>query len=117
MSFRTGNVVLLAGLLAMSACGKVEAPAEEQLRPVRYITVSDASAFRDRSFSGTSKSSRESRLSFKVSGTVTSIPVQIGERLNAGDRPRPSSDRGWLNSHPGNVGLRPIQSGHHNHCP
>jgi multidrug efflux system membrane fusion protein len=85
MSFKTANVALLAGLLAIGACGNDYAPAEEQLRPVRYIAVSDASAFRDRSFSGTSKSSRESRLSFKVSGTVTSIPVQIGERLNAGD--------------------------------
>jgi multidrug efflux system membrane fusion protein len=85
MSFRTGNAVLLAGLLVVGACGKADAPIEEQLRPVRYISVADASAFRDRSFSGTSKSSRESRLSFKVSGTVMSIPVQIGQRLNAGD--------------------------------
>jgi len=85
MSFRTCNMTLLIGLLTIAGCAKTDAPAEEQLRPVRYITVSDASMFRDRSFSGTSKSSRESRLSFKVSGTVTSLPVQIGERLNAGD--------------------------------
>ena len=85
MSFRTCNVIVLVSLLALGACGKDEAPTEEQLRPVRYITVSDASEFRDRSFSGTSKSSRESRLSFKVSGTVMTIPVQIGQRLNAGD--------------------------------
>jgi RND family efflux transporter MFP subunit len=49
------------------------------------MTVTDASVFRDRSFSGTSKSSRESRLSFKVSGTVVNVPVQIGQRLNSGD--------------------------------
>lgn len=85
MSFRTCNVILLLSLLVIGACGKADAPIEEQLRPVRYITVSDGSMFRDRSFSGTSKSSRESRLSFKVSGTVTKIPVQIGQRLNAGD--------------------------------
>lgn len=85
MSFRTGNVILLAGLLGVTACGQTDAPSEEQLRPVRYISVSDASVFRNRSFSGTSKSSRESRLSFKVSGTVVSTPVQIGQRLKAGD--------------------------------
>jgi len=85
MSFRTGKVFLLAGLLGVTACGQSDAPSEEQLRPVRYISVSDASVFRNRSFSGTSKSSRESRLSFKVSGTVVSIPVQIGQRLKAGD--------------------------------
>lgn len=89
MSSRTHStlswVTLLVSSLLVSACGEPDAPMEEQLRPVRYIAVSDASAFRDRSFSGTSKSSRESRLSFKVSGTVTNIPVQIGQRLNAGD--------------------------------
>lgn len=85
MSFRTCNAMVVISLLVLGACGKTDAPIEEQLRPVRYITVSDDSVFRDRSFSGTSKSSRESRLSFKVSGTVMSLPVQIGQRLNAGD--------------------------------
>lgn len=89
MSFRTCNAIVrisgLVSLLVVGACGETDTPVEEQLRPVRYITVSDDSVFRDRSFSGTSKSSRESRLSFKVSGTVTNIPVQIGQRLNAGD--------------------------------
>ena len=85
MSFRICHVILLVSLLAIGACGGADAPIEERLRPVRYITVSDDSVFRDRSFSGTSKSSRESRLSFKVSGTVINIPVQIGQRLSAGD--------------------------------
>jgi RND family efflux transporter MFP subunit len=76
---------LLVATLMVSACGKSDDAVEEMLRPVRYITVTDASVFRDRSFSGTSKSSRESRLSFKVSGTVINVPVQIGQRLNAGD--------------------------------
>jgi RND family efflux transporter MFP subunit len=76
---------LLVATLVVSACGKSDDPIEERLRPVRYMTVTDASVFRDRSFSGTSKSSRESRLSFKVSGTVVNSPVQIGQRLNAGD--------------------------------
>lgn len=49
------------------------------------MLVTDESGARDRSFSGISKSIRESRLSFKVSGTVTDVPVQIGQRLAAGD--------------------------------
>ena len=75
----------VAVLLFLSACGESDAPSEERLRPVRYITVSDDSVFRDRSFSGISKSSRESRLSFKVSGTITQLPVQNGQRLAGGD--------------------------------
>ena len=77
--------VLLSATLLTGACGQTDDETEEWLRPVRYLTVSDASEFRDRSFSGISKSSRESRLSFKVSGTVVNVPVQVGQRLNAGD--------------------------------
>jgi len=82
---KCSTVTLLVACLLLGACGGPDDAVEERLRPVRYMTVSDASVFRDRSFSGTSKSSRESRLSFKVSGTITNAPVQIGQRLNAGD--------------------------------
>lgn len=78
-------LMLPAYALLLVACGDPEAPAEERLRPVRYVTVDDGGNFRNRSFSGTSKSSTESRLSFKVSGTVINVPVQIGQRLAAGD--------------------------------
>ncbi len=82
---RTSLCVILLAALMISACGGPDEVPQERLRPVRYVTVSDASVSRDRNFSGTSKSSRESRLSFKVSGTIISAPVQIGQRLNAGD--------------------------------
>ena len=72
-------------LLLLNACDSAAPPDEPRLRPVRYVMVSDESGARDRSFSGTSKSTLESRLSFKVSGTVTEVPVQIGQRLDAGD--------------------------------
>ena len=83
---KLSSCTLLVATLMVSACGESDDTVEERLRPVRYMTVTDASVFRDRSFSGTSKSSRESRLSFKVSGTVVNVPVQIGQRLNAGDQ-------------------------------
>ena len=76
---------ILVATLALGACNKSDEAVEERLRPVRFVTVSDASDFRNRSFSGISKSSRESRLSFKVSGTIKNLPVQIGQRLKAGD--------------------------------
>lgn len=78
---------LLCGVLAASVlagCGDGETEAVEQLRPVRYVVIEDGTTLRDRSFSGISKSTTESRLSFKVTGTVESIPVQIGQRLDAG---------------------------------
>ena len=71
--------------LLVAGCGEVDEPVTERLRPVRFVTVSDDNVFRDRSFTGTSKASLESRLSFKVPGTVNSLPVQIGQRLAAGE--------------------------------
>jgi len=78
-------LTILVAMLILGGCGKSDEVADERLRPVRFVTVSDASDFRNRSFSGISKSSRESRLSFKVSGTIKNMPVQIGQRLEAGD--------------------------------
>lgn len=72
-------------LLLIGACGQDSEPEAVRLRPVRYLVVTDDSVARDRNFSGTAKSSRESRLSFKVGGTVTQTPVQIGQRLSKGD--------------------------------
>lgn len=82
---KNGLFTILVAVLTLGGCGKSDEAAEERLRPVRFVTVSDASDFRNRSFSGISKSSRESRLSFKVSGTINNLPVQIGQRLQAGD--------------------------------
>ena len=78
-------LLFLLALSAIGGCSQDDAEVEERLRPVRYLVVENNGVFRDRVFSGTSKSSTESRLSFKVSGTVTNVPVQIGQRLSAGD--------------------------------
>ena len=72
-------------VILLTGCQKKEAPAEEALRPVRYFSVAEDQVGRNRSFSGTLKSTQESRLSFKVSGTVTSVPAQIGQHLKKGD--------------------------------
>lgn len=80
----TKLAAVIVPLLLVAACDRADEPDETRLRPVRFISVSDESGARNRSFSGTSKSTRESRLSFKVSGTVIDVPVQIGQRLDAG---------------------------------
>ena len=76
---------VLAAAMLLTACGEQAAEPEERLRPVRYVEVDDSNVFRDRNFSGSSKSSLESRLSFKVPGTVIQLPVQIGQRLQRGE--------------------------------
>lgn len=81
------TIVLPLGLLALliTGCSSSDAPTGQQMRSVRYVVVADDTVGRNRSFSGTSKSTQESRLSFKVSGTVTSVPAQIGQQLRKGD--------------------------------
>ncbi len=84
---RTGRSWLAGAIVLtlLAACNESRDVEEEILRPVRYLTVADNVSGRDRTFSGTLKSTRESRLSFKVSGTITHLPVQIGQRLSRGD--------------------------------
>jgi membrane fusion protein, multidrug efflux system len=86
-AFGPGIPVLAATwlLLLLTACQQSDLPVEQLLRPVRFFTVADDQVGRNRSFSGTSKSTQESRLSFKVAGTVTSVPAQIGQQLKKGD--------------------------------
>ncbi|MEL7451424.1 MAG: efflux RND transporter periplasmic adaptor subunit [Pseudomonadota bacterium] len=79
------SALLTAVALLLSGCDSAPAVEEELLRPVRFLTINDSVSSRQRTFNGLLKSTRESRLSFKVNGTITSLPVQIGQRLNQGD--------------------------------
>jgi membrane fusion protein, multidrug efflux system len=89
MSRRLFRQLSFAGALAaavmLSGCDKQTEAVEEQLRPVRYITIENPLALRTRTFTGSSKSAQQSRLSFKVAGTVVKMPVQVGDALKAGD--------------------------------
>ncbi len=84
-SIKQFSIALCALSTMFTACDRAAPPDEPRLRPIRFILVSGESGARERSFSGTSKSTRESRLSFKVAGTITNVPIQIGQRINAGD--------------------------------
>lgn len=55
------------------------------LRPVRVIQVVQNADLRERAFTGVSQSTQESRMSFKVGGTVVEVPVQVGDRLATGE--------------------------------
>ncbi|MEM9533555.1 MAG: efflux RND transporter periplasmic adaptor subunit [Pseudomonadota bacterium] len=75
---------LAAALLA--GCG-ADAPetADTPLRPVRVVVVSGDGEERERIFSGVSQSTQESRMSFKVTGSIQELPVQVGDQLASGD--------------------------------
>ena len=68
----------------ISSCGE-DPPPEEVLRPVRVQQVFASGVGRTRSFSGTARSSAESRLSFRVPGTVVELAVEVGDSVSRGD--------------------------------
>lgn len=65
------------------SCEEPEAP-EPILRPVRVQKVTSAGVERQRSFSGFAKAGLESKVSFKVGGTIRRIPIKVGDRLKRG---------------------------------
>ena len=81
---RNRSLILLVAIVVASACEKAPPETEPPMRPVRYLAVTDSDGARSRTFSGTSRSTQVSRLSFKVSGTVVELPVEVGDRLRAG---------------------------------
>jgi membrane fusion protein, multidrug efflux system len=80
-----GSVLLLLFTLLLTACDKGEdSVTEEIIRPVRYTRASLNDGMTERVFSGTSKAEVESSLSFKVSGTLLTRSVNVGDQLKAG---------------------------------
>lgn len=79
---------LFAQVVLLSACNDssdVESLVEQPLRPVRYVTVSPIELGTMRTFSGLAKAGQESNLSFRVGGSLQSIPAKVGQQLEPGD--------------------------------
>jgi RND family efflux transporter MFP subunit len=75
-------ITALSSLLIIG-CGEKETT-EEIIRPVRYQEVITGGSGRVRSFSGTARAGIESRLSFKVAGTIQNIYVKVGDVVQRG---------------------------------
>ncbi len=71
-------------LLAAFACGPAADPEPAAPRPVRTIEVLATGGERVRSFAGSAQASVESRLSFKVGGTLQRLAVSVGDTVSAG---------------------------------
>jgi RND family efflux transporter MFP subunit len=70
-------------LLLPAGCSE-DVPRPELLRPVRTETVIATGGARTRTFSGTARAGRETRLSFRVPGIVQRVNVKVGDRVNRG---------------------------------
>ena len=54
-------------------------------RPVKYVKVGGSDITGVHSFTGLAKAQNQASLSFKVSGTVNSIKVKVGDRVRSGE--------------------------------
>jgi RND family efflux transporter MFP subunit len=78
LSFSLLSIALLAG------CAEEAAVVEQPLRPVRFIEAVQTGTAQQLTFSGTSHAGLESRLSFKVSGTLKRKKIKVGDEVKKG---------------------------------
>ncbi len=88
MRFERRLAAVLLGIVtgsALNGCAPEPAEVEPLIRPVRYEAVVERRGGSQRTFSGTARAAVESTLSFKVAGTVTERPVEVGDTVAKGD--------------------------------
>ncbi len=79
------RVAIISNLiLLLVSCAGENKQSVEIIRPVRYQEVKMYRGQQTRTFSGVSKASLETNLSFKVSGTIKQINAKVGNQVNAG---------------------------------
>ncbi len=79
------KIALIQTIIIFSFCSTSEQESETIIRPVRYQQVFVTGGSRIRTFSGLTRAGTESRLSFKVPGTVQTMNVEVGDRVQVGD--------------------------------
>ena len=78
-------LLLCLGILFGTGCAEQEtSPTVESIRPVRFAKVVKTGGVATNTFSGTSQSSKEAKLSFKVSGTLNRLSVKVGDKVRKG---------------------------------
>ena len=76
--------VTLCALVILAGCEQQKEVVELPLRSVKHQKVSYSTGALVKTFSGVTKAELEANLSFRVSGRVESIPVNVGDRLKKG---------------------------------
>ncbi|WP_035261292.1 efflux RND transporter periplasmic adaptor subunit [Desulfonatronum lacustre] len=77
--------IFLCVLLLFTGCAEPEPLYAPGPRPVKTMVVEPPQSQVVRSFSGMARASRDMALSFQVSGVLRELPVQIGQRIRAGE--------------------------------
>ncbi len=78
-SHRWAGLAFLLGLL-LAGCEQQEVVHEEVIRPVRFTTVEATTGREQRVYTGTSRDTAATRMSFRVAGRVSELNIRIGDR-------------------------------------
>lgn len=77
-------LVAAAAAMGCAGCGRQEAPAQEEVRPVRSVTVGASADTADATYSGEVRARYESRLGFQTSGKLVARLVELGSHVRRG---------------------------------
>ena len=87
--------VLLTAALTASCTPQEKTLSPPRIRPVRYQEVAQVAATRIRTFSGAAKAAMESKISFKVAGTISTLDAEVGDRVREGQLIAELDDRDY----------------------
>ena len=80
----TGYLILPLFLL-LQACEKEQLEDKNIVRPVRAMKVTDVGEIKERTFPGIAQATQEVELSFRVSGPLITLPVNVGDSVKKDD--------------------------------
>lgn len=75
---------LLIAMFLLSACNRNNEKRTEIIKPVKYEKIAYLNNKETHKFSGIVKSEYETKLSFKVGGTLNSVKVKLGDKVKKG---------------------------------
>lgn len=78
------QLALLILMLSFVSCGKEPTETVKKIRPIKYSVIESSKGMESHTFSGVAKAQNETNLSFKVAGTLSSINVELGDRVRKG---------------------------------
>ena len=94
-TFRVCGSVLLGAALTTSCTSEEKTQPPPRIRPVRYQEVAQVAATRMRTFSGAAKAAMESKISFKVAGTISTLDAEVGDSVREGQLIAELDDRDY----------------------
>ena len=78
-------LLLITTALILAACGEKEVVEKDMVRPIKAMKVTDLEPFGGRWFPGIATATQQANLSFRIPGSVSSIPVDVGTEVRQGD--------------------------------